>query len=49
MKKKFKNFNSIDYLIATSEILQIKDETLDFIFANMYLLHVESISIRLKK
>lgn len=41
MKKKFDRINSIDYRMGESNKLPIKDETVDYVFANMYLHHVE--------
>jgi len=42
MKKKFDRFDMIDYRIGESDNLPIPDETVDAIFSNMYLHHVES-------
>jgi len=42
MKRKLKEFNGVDYRVGESERLPIEDETVDYIFANMYLHHVET-------
>jgi AbrB family looped-hinge helix DNA binding protein len=42
MKKKFSFSENIDYRIGDSDNLPIKDSSLDFAFANMYLHHVEN-------
>lgn len=42
MKKKFADMKGIDYRIGESEFLPIEDNSLDFVFCNMYLHHVES-------
>lgn len=42
MKKKFALFDTVDYRIGQSNSLPIQDETVDYIFANMYLHHVDS-------
>jgi ubiquinone/menaquinone biosynthesis C-methylase UbiE len=42
MKQKFAAFDGIDYRVGEAETLPIDDETVDYIFANMYLHHVES-------
>lgn len=42
MKKKFESFDSIEYKIGNFNNLPIKNKTVDYIFANMYLHHVDS-------
>ena len=42
MRKKFEGVDSIDYRLAESKSLPIQEQTLDYIFANMYLHHVDS-------
>lgn len=42
MKRKFEAFDTVDYRVGESENLPIEDETVDYVFANMYLHHVES-------
>ncbi len=42
MKKKFAQFDSIEYRIGDFNSLPIQNETVDYIFANMYLHHVDS-------
>jgi ubiquinone/menaquinone biosynthesis C-methylase UbiE len=42
MRKKFSGCNNIDYRIGESEKLPIADEETDYVFANMYLHHVEN-------
>lgn len=42
MKKKFARFDTVEYRIGQSNSLPIQDETVDYIFANMYLHHVNS-------
>lgn len=42
MRKKFSSDKGIDYRVAEAENLPIVDETIDYVFANMYLHHVES-------
>jgi len=42
MRRKFIGFDAIDYRIGEAEELPISDETVDYVFANMYLHHVES-------
>jgi ubiquinone/menaquinone biosynthesis C-methylase UbiE len=41
MKKKFANMESIDYRLGESGNLPIEDNSLDYVFCNMYLHHVE--------
>lgn len=42
MRRKFSNVNAIEYRVGESENLPIADDTVDYVFANMYLHHVES-------
>lgn len=49
MKKKFASFDEIDYRVGESPNLPIADETVDYVFANMYLHHVESPPIAIKE
>ncbi len=42
MKEKLKQFNSIEYRIGDFNSLPIQNETVDYIFANMYLHHVDT-------
>lgn len=41
MKKKFERFDTIEYRIGQFNNLPIQDESVDYIFANMYLHHVD--------
>ena len=41
MKKKFALFDTVEYRIGQFNNLPIQDETVDYIFANMYLHHVD--------
>jgi len=41
MRKKFGEFNSVDYRVGEAAHLPIADAAMDYIFANMYLHHVE--------
>ncbi len=42
MRRKFAGLDGIAYRIGEAEDLPIPDETVDYVFANMYLHHVES-------
>jgi ubiquinone/menaquinone biosynthesis C-methylase UbiE len=42
MKSKFDESDRIDYRVGETESLAIPDETVDYVFANMFLHHVES-------
>jgi len=42
MKKKLAHYDAIDYRIGEAESLPVSDEAVDYVFANMYLHHVES-------
>jgi ubiquinone/menaquinone biosynthesis C-methylase UbiE len=41
MKEKFRAFDGIDYRVGEAERLPIADANVDYVFANMYLHHVE--------
>jgi ubiquinone/menaquinone biosynthesis C-methylase UbiE len=41
MKRKFQGVDTIDYRLGEAESLPIDDESVDYVFANMYLHHVE--------
>lgn len=49
MKNKFNNFDGINYRVGESKNLPIPDETVDYVFANMYFHHVESPMIVIKE
>lgn len=49
MKRKFHRFDTIDYRIGESDHLPIQDGTVDAIFSNMYLHHVESPQVAIKE
>jgi ubiquinone/menaquinone biosynthesis C-methylase UbiE len=42
MRKKFADFEGIDYLLGEAEDLPIAGETVDYVFANMCLHHIET-------
>jgi ubiquinone/menaquinone biosynthesis C-methylase UbiE len=42
MEKKFGRFDSVEFRLGEANSLPIPDETVDYVFANMYLHHVES-------
>jgi len=42
MRSKLSHLDSIDYRVGQAESLPIADEVVDYVFANMYLHHVES-------
>lgn len=42
VKRKFADFEGIDYCLGEAESLPLSDETVDYVFANMLLHHVES-------
>lgn len=42
MRRKFAGIDGIEYRVGEAEDLPIPDETVDYVFANMYLHHVES-------
>jgi ubiquinone/menaquinone biosynthesis C-methylase UbiE len=49
MEKKLSRFDSIDYRVGESDDLPIPDETIDYIFSNMFLHHVESPQVAIKE
>ena len=49
MKIKLSRFDTVDYRIGGSDELPIPDETVDAIFSNMYLHHVESPLVAIKE
>jgi ubiquinone/menaquinone biosynthesis C-methylase UbiE len=49
MKRKFIGLQGIDYRVGEAERLPISDETVDYVFANMFLHHVESPSTAIKE
>jgi len=42
MRKKFSSVKNIDYRLGEAENLPVSDNSVDYVFANMYLHHVES-------
>ena len=42
MQKKFSTYTNIDYRVGDSENLPVKDFEVDYVFANMYLHHVDN-------
>jgi len=42
MKKRFNSVRSIEYRVGESEKLPIEDESVDYVFTNMFLHHVEN-------
>ena len=49
MKKKFVAHPGIRYLLGVAETLPVDDNTVDYVFANMYLHHVESPSAAIRE
>jgi ubiquinone/menaquinone biosynthesis C-methylase UbiE len=49
MKKKLSRFDTINYRIGEFDNLPIQDETVDTLFSNMYLHHVESPQVAIKE
>jgi len=49
MRKKFAGAEGIDYRVGEAENLPVSDERVDYVFANMYLHHVESPSYAIKE
>jgi len=49
MKRKFNNVNLIDYRISEAENILLENESVDYVFANMFLHHVESPLISIKE
>jgi ubiquinone/menaquinone biosynthesis C-methylase UbiE len=48
-QKKFKDYAKIDYRQGEAEDLPVEDESVDYVFANMYLHHVESPPVAIKE
>ncbi len=42
MRRKFRDVEEVDYRLGEAEHLPIADESVDYVFANMYLHHVDS-------
>ena len=42
MRNKFKSFDGVDYRLGNAESLPLPDQAVEYVFANMYLHHVES-------
>jgi len=49
MRKKFSRAEGIEYRLGESEKLPIPDEAVDYVFANMYIHHVESLPKAIKE
>lgn len=49
MKKKFSDYLDIEFKICESENLPVETETIDYVFANMYLHHVEHPALAIKE
>ncbi len=49
MRRKFANVDAIDYRLGEAENLPISNATVDYVFANMYLHHVERPPIAIKE
>ena len=49
MGKKFQGIDTIDYRIGEAENLPIEDKVVDYVFANMYLHHVENPPVAIKE
>jgi len=49
MKRKFIGLRGVEYRIGEAERLPIPDETVDYVFANMFLHHVESPAAAIKE
>jgi len=49
MQKKFQDNANLDYRKGDAESLPVEDESVDFVFANMYLHHVESPSVAINE
>jgi ubiquinone/menaquinone biosynthesis C-methylase UbiE len=49
MQKKFQDNSKIDYRQGNAENLPVEDEIVDYVFANMYLHHVESPSVAINE
>ncbi len=49
MKRKLIGLKGVDYRLGNAERLPIADKTVDYVFANMFLHHVESPSVAIKE
>jgi ubiquinone/menaquinone biosynthesis C-methylase UbiE len=49
LKKKFQDIANIDYRRGDAENLPVDDESVDYVFANMFLHHVETPSVAIKE
>ncbi len=49
MREKFQGVDTIDYRLGEAENLPIEDKVVDYVFANMYLHHVENPPVAIKE
>lgn len=49
MRRKFQRIDAIDYRRGESENLPVEDESVDYVFANMYLHHVDSPGVAIRE
>ena len=49
MKRKFGEGSAVEYRIGEAESLPVADNSVDYVFANMYLHHVESPSVAIRE
>ncbi len=49
MRKKFQGIDTIDYRVGEAENLPIEDKGVDYVFANMFLHHVENPPVAIKE
>jgi ubiquinone/menaquinone biosynthesis C-methylase UbiE len=49
MRRKFARFDRVDYRMGEAENLPLPDEAVEYVFANMYLHHVESPELAIKE
>ncbi len=49
MRKKFTGVEGIDYRVGQAESLPLADESVDYVFANMYLHHVEDPPVAIRE
>jgi ubiquinone/menaquinone biosynthesis C-methylase UbiE len=49
MEKKFGHFDTVEYRIGEFDNLPLQNETVDYIFANMYLHHVDSPQVAIEE
>ncbi len=49
MKRKFGNSDQVEFLLGQAENIPIKDEAVDYVFANMFLHHVEVPLVAIKE